>query len=361
MRKTGIVLAIVVALLASAVVLLYLKVGGLIAGKEQLDRRIEYCFDVATDAVGSRLFVAAGRAGLHIFDLEEGHLHYVSTYYDGGYYRNLKVWGERAYVADSDRGLVVLDISAERPVTTWIQPDGEAAGIDVKGSRAYVAAFGSGLQIFDLSNPDSPALMGTMRTAGYAWDVWVSDGLAYVADFNSGLSVIDLSSPSEPRPVRLVTWAKRYQTAEIVRGEGNVVYVAASGLGLIIIDVSDPAHPVVASRYRPPRIGAAEGLAVREGIVYLAMRSRVKLGRGENAVEIPTVENGLHVLDTRDPDSPVLLGKINFAGMVEGVHVANDSVYVANGFLGVRSIDVEKPEEPVLIDTFRALPPDPDT
>jgi len=355
MNRLGFALAIAALLLDLAVSLFCAKVGGVVAIAEQCNRQVGYCFDVATDRAGSRLYVAAGRVGLHTLNLEGDGLQYVSTYHDGGYYRNLKVWQDRAYIADSERGLVVLDISGERPVTAWVQPDGQAGGVDVQAGRAYVAAYEKGLEIFDLSDPDSPVLIGATRTVGYAWDVWVHDGLAYVADFNDGLSVVDVSVPSRPHPVGRVTWAKRHQTAEIVRGEGEVGYVAASGLGLIIVDISDPARPVVASRYRPVRIGHAEGLAVREGIVYLAWRSRVKLGRGERALELPTVENGLHILDTRDPYAPSLLGKVIFPGMVEGVHVAGGIVYVANACHGVRSIDVRDPEHPALVDTWSHL------
>jgi hypothetical protein len=355
MNKSGIALSLVALVLALAVSLFSLKIGGVIARAEQCDRQVGYCFDVATGRAGSRLYVTAGRKGLHILAQKAGHLHYISTYHDGGYYRNLKVWQDRAYVADAERGLVVLDLSGEIPVTTWVQHEGEAYGVDVKAGVAYVAAYGRGLQVFDLTDPDSPVLLGATRTAGYAWDVWVHDGLAYVADFNDGLSIVDVSVPSRPHSVGLVTWAKRYQAAEIVRGEGNIVYVAAAGLGLVIVDRSHPAHPVVASRYRPRRIGMVEGLAVQEGVVYLAMRSRVRLGRGERARELPTVENGLHILDTRDPYAPSLLGKVNFVGMVEGVHVADDVVYVANACQGVRSIDVRDPKNPVLIDSFGEL------
>jgi hypothetical protein len=355
MSRSGIALAMATVLLALATALFFLKVGALIPGPEQLDRRVGYCFDVATDRAGSRLYVAAGPAGLHVFGLAQGDLQYVSTYYDGGYYRNLKVWQDRAYLADSERGLVVLDISGETPVTTWVQPGGQAGGVEVKAGKAYVAAWAEGLQVFDLADPDAPVLLGATRTAGDAWDVWVRDGLAYVADFHSGLTVVDVSVPTQPRPVGQVTWAERYQTAEIVRGEGDAVYVAAASQGLIVVDISDPAHPVVASRYRPVRIGYAEGLAVQEGIVYLAWRSRIKQGKGERALVRPTVENGLHVLDTRDPYAPSLLGKVSFTGMVEGVHVADDVVYMANAFLGVRSIDVRDPEHPLLLDTVSTL------
>jgi hypothetical protein len=36
-------------------------------------------------------------------------------------------------------------------------------------------------------------------------------------------------------------------------------------------------------------------------------------------------------------------------------NVAGDIAYVANAFLGVRSVDVGDPRKPVLIDTFSAL------
>ena len=45
--------------------------------------------------------------------------------------------------------------------------------------------------------------------------------------------------------------------------------------------------------------------------------------------------------------------------MVEGVHVAGNAAYVANAFLGVRSIDVGDPGKPALIDIFSALPSNP--
>ena len=356
-KRTGF-LAACLCLPILAFFVFFLRVGALLPGEVNLDgKRMQYCFDVATDQDGKRLFVAAGSAGLHIFRLHQGHLSYDSTYYNGGYYRNLKIWNDRAYVADSKRGLVVLDIRGEMPVTTWVQSSDGAGGVNVKGGRAYVAGYDRGLEIFDLSNPDSPNLLGTLRTPGNAWDVWANAGYAYVADMNEGLTIVDVSTPSSPRHVATVTWASRYQNAEIVRGEGDVVYVAAADLGLIAIDVSDPAHPVVASKYRPFRLGAVEGLAVRDGLVYLTMGSNLRWTKqGETVWEIFTRENGLHIIDARDPYSLSLAGKCSFLGWVEGVHVSGSFAYVANAFNGVRSCDIHDPDHPVLADTFSILP-----
>jgi hypothetical protein len=357
-KKRHAFVAVAICLLILAVTCFHVKVGRLMFGREDLHRkRIGYCFDLVTDRAGSRLFVAAGNRGLHRFDLDQGQLRYAGTYYDDGYYRNLKAWKNRVYVADTRRGLVVLDLASELPTTTWIQSNSTAYGLHLEQDLAFVAAYEHGLQIFDISEPDSPALIGSLETPGYAWDVWVNGRFAYIADFDEGLTIVDVSSPSAPRYVTTVTWTRRYQSAEIVRGEGTIAYVGAADHGLIIIDISDPLHPVVAAKYRPLRIGAAEGLAVRDDIVYLAMGSQIEIRRSQDDLEIATTqENGLHVVDVTDPYRPSLLGKISFLGWVEGVHLARNYVYVANTGTGVRSMDIRKPKQPVLVDAWNGLP-----
>ena len=358
MKKGYGVVAVAICLLILAVTCFHVKVGRLMFGREDfLRERIGYCFDVVADRAASRLLVAAGDRGLHLFDLDRGQLRYAMTYHDDGYYRNVEAWKDRAYVADTRRGLVVLDITGKAPTTTWVQANSAAYGLHLEQGLAFVAAYEQGLRVFDLSYPDSPALVGSLETPGFAWDVWVHGDYAYVADFSEGLTVVDVSSPVDPRYVTTVTWARRYQSAEIVRGEGTIAYVAAADHGLIIVDVSDPLHPTVAAKYRPGRIGAAEGLAVRDGIVYLAMGSQIEIRRSQGDLEIATTqENGLHIVDATDPYRPALLGKIAFLDWVEGVHLAGDYAYVANTGTGVRSIDTRDPKKPVLVDAWSGLP-----
>ena len=353
------ILTSILSLLVILTAFFFIKIGWVITGEKDIDKkRMGYCFDVATSDDGSRLYVAAGDRGMHIFDLDQGHMKYITTYYDDGYYRNLKVLRDRAYIADSRRGLVVLDISRSVPRTTWIQYNSSgAAGLHLEADNAFIAAYEEGLQIFDISNPDAPNLISTLSTGDYSWDIWVSDGFAYIADFNTGVSITDISSPEKPKLVGAITWADRYPSAEILRGEGNTIYVAASDHGLIAIDISDPYDPVIASGYRPIRIGNAEGLAVRDGIVYLAQGSELEFKAGGEQIEFATtLDNGLHIIDTTDPYASKLIGKVNFMGWVEGVHIAGKYVYIANGFNGVRSIDVDDLANPSIIDSFLSLP-----
>jgi hypothetical protein len=349
MKNKNAVLTLIIVCLILGGILFHLKVGWLMIGRTSIDRkRMGYCFDVALDPTGERLYIAAGYSGLHILNTVDGNIEYVTTYYDDGYYRNLKIRGERAYIADSKRGLVVLNISGESPVTTWVQPNGKAGGLHIEDNTVYVAAFGDGFRIFDITNPDLPVLIGSLETPGDAWDVWVQDGFAYIADTNAGMTVIDVSTPAEPCYIGTTTWVDRYQSAEIIRGEGNTVYIAAGSRGFITIDISDPLQPVVASVYRPTRIVYGEGLAVRDGIVYLAV--------GSEFLNISTIENGLHIFDVTDPYSPNLLGKARFLDWPEGVFAADNLAYIATTWTGARSIDIHDPTQPYVVDAFNQFP-----
>jgi hypothetical protein len=349
MKKRNAVLALIIVCSILGGILFYLKVGWLMIGRTSVGgKKMGYCFDVALDPTRERLYIAAGYSGLHVLDTVNGRMEYLTTYHDDGYYRNIKILDERAYIADAKRGLVVLDISGESPFTTWVQPNGKAGGLHIEGDMAYVASFGDGFHIFDISSPDLPVLIGSVGTPGDAWDVWAQDGFAYIADTNAGMTAIDVSTPAEPRYVGTTTWADRYQNAEIIRGEGNTVYIAAGSRGFITIDISDPLQPVVASIIRPTRIAYAEGLTVRDGVVYLAV--------GSEFLNISTIENGLHIFEASDPYSIELISKARFLDWSEGVFLAGNFAYVANTWTGARSIDIHDPTQPYVVDTFNQFP-----
>ncbi len=308
------------------------------AGDKGRNKALGYCFDAAFHNKTDRLFVAAAVMGTHVFEVTDGKLNFATTVYDGGYHRNLKISGDRVYVADGKRGLLVIDIAKKAPAITWKQENVSGMGIYIHDNHAYLAAGTEGLHIFDISKPDSPKLIGKCKTNADAWDVWVSGEYAYVADLQKGVTVIDVSRPSKPQKLSWVTWNEKKPMAEIVRGEGNVVYVAAGRNGLVVIDVSNPQDPKVVSQYKK-RWG--EGLCVRNGLVYLSK------GKSDNKDE-----NGLFIIDARNPNSLKVKGKCTFSGWVEGVCLAGNHIFITNTLSGIRSIDVSDPNNPRLVDSF---------
>jgi predicted transcriptional regulator len=304
-------------------------------------RQMGYCFDAAFHEKTSRLFVAGGNKGTHVLDVADGKLKFATTIADGGYHRNLKICGDRVYLADTQRGLVVYDITKTQPVSTWCQQEAHGMGLDVQGNYLYLAVGGEGLQIFDISSGDAPRLIGKCRTNADAWDVWVSGSYAYVADLRKGLTVVDVSQADQPKNVASATWDEKDPSAEIVRGEGRTVCVAAGPLGLVVLDVGNPLAPKVVSRYKSGDEGFGEGLCVKNGFIYLAN------GNDQNQDE-----NGLIIVDAREPQALKVRGKCTFAGWVEGVCLAGHQAFVTNTQAGVRSIDVRDPDHPRLTDSF---------
>ncbi|MGD2147525.1 MAG: hypothetical protein PVH41_12585 [Anaerolineae bacterium] len=304
-------------------------------------RKIGYCFDAALDPKTDRLYVAGGAAGLHVLSDSRGRLLYRSTHPGAGYCRNLRLSDGRAYTADTERGLVVLDVTGSSPLITWQQGDVMGMGIDLEGDRAYLASGEDGLYIFDVARPDRPAFLSQTETAGSAWDVWVDNGYAYVADVDQGLTVIDVAAPTAPALVGFVTWDDESPLAEIVRGEGDAVFIAAARHGLVAVDIADGDDPVLASIYRLATDSWAEGLAVKESIVYLAVGNKRD-----------SRENGLHILDASDPYRISPIAKLAFPGWVEGVYVTADVAYIANTWSGIRSVDIRRPADARLVDSF---------
>jgi hypothetical protein len=296
------------------------------------------CSDVAFHEKTGRLFVAAGAAGLHLLEAKDGKPSLAGTVSDGSSPRKLALSGDRLYAADVKRGLVVFDIAGRDPVCTWKQENVPGMGVFVQDRRAYLAAGAAGLYVFDLPADGSPKLAGNCRTGAQARDVWGHGAYVFVADEQRGLAVVDVSVPSRPQMIAVATWDRQRSTAQAVWGEDKLVYVAAGRQGLVIVNVDDPRRPTVLSRYKSDPSGFAKGLCVAAGLVYLA-----------NANADNEQDNGLIVVDARDPKMPKLKGRCAFAGNVEGICLAGRHAFVANTSSGVRSIDISDPNHPSLI------------
>lgn len=305
--------------------------------------KMGYCFDTAFDETGERLYVTAGYKGLHVFRVSpQGTLVHVTTYSDGGYYRYVEVVDDKAYIANSKKGLEIVGIQDDVPRPVWAQSGSKGYGIHVEDNRAYLASNEYGLQILDITSPDAPLLIGNLTTAGRAWDVWVNGDHAFIADRDLGLIAVDVSTPSHPREIGFLSWGED-PMAEIIDGAGEYVYVASGVNGLIVIDVSDPRKPVPTFQYDPGPDSHGEGVIVQGDILYLSMID-------PSARE----ENGLHIFDLRDPSSPRLLSKVPVTDDVEDIAVAGTHLGVANTLSGVALFDVRAPASPVLVDTYPA-------
>lgn len=277
----------------------------------------------------SLAFVAAGPAGVAVFDVEQpGSPSLVATYQTPGYAERIEVLEERAYIADGAGGLLILDISEParpRPLGAVYQGD-YVLDVALTLPYAYLAAAGGGLLIADVSDPLHPTEVARFDTPGHAYAIGLLDGVAYVADGWAGMRAIAVDGPEQMR--ELATWPTPGWALDVTLLDSHA-YVANAAGGLSVIDVRIDGEPGVVGGYRV--IGMHAGrVALHETTAFVADRNL-----------------GLHVIDVSVPARPRPMRLHDPIGFAEGVTVDGSTVYVAAGRYGLRAVDVADPSRPV--------------
>ncbi|NJN68347.1 MAG: hypothetical protein HC884_17370 [Chloroflexaceae bacterium] len=271
------------------------------------------------DIEGSLLFVANGRTGgIQIVDVSTPSApHVVGTYDTPGVALRVDVVGDRAYVADSNKGLLILDVSTPTdPTLLGTYTDIiQVSGVQVDGSTAYVSDVSLGLLVLDVSTPTTPTLLGTYASPQYSWNVRLEDGLVYLVSYDGVIHIIDVSTPTAP------TNAGTYQGLSDPQNffvANSMVYVADGVDGFRIVDVSTPAEPFLVGHYQVSSKGHHRDVVVQDDRAYLASNNE-----------------GLLILDVSQPTVPTLLGSYAAMGWVYDVQVHEGYTYLAAGVNGL--------------------------
>jgi hypothetical protein len=308
----------------------------------RLAPRMGYCFEAAFSPINQRVYLVGGYRGLHIFDISsEGELIPIATYHDKGYYRNIEILGEYAFIANSKLGLQVLDIHTDIPKIIWAQNDTKGYGLDIQDNYLFMVSFDEGLYVFDITSPGDPQIVSHFSDLEYAWDIWVQGDFAYIADFTVGLVVVDISDVSQPIRAGELSWHEGETVSEVIDGEGNFVYVAAGSQGLYIIDISNPREPKISSHLDPGPFGASEGVTAKNNTIYIAIHN-----------DINFFKNGLYIYNVENPNHPHLLSISPLTDMVEDVTLSEKYLTVANTASGVVLFDIEAPEKPKILSAY---------
>lgn len=291
------------------------------------------------------------------------------------YTTDVEVRGDLAYLADSDAGLRIVNVSnpAEPRELAHLEMYGSANELELNGNYCYLADDWSGLRIIDISDPNSPILTSTFKTEGSAQNVSISGHYAYIAEWNTenrgGLRIVDINDPENPvgtgflgvgnsfnldvggnyaylgegerfhvinvqspsSPSLVGTCAVAAPTGIEVSGE--YAYISNLSNGLIVIDIRRPEAPRVVGHWESRNW--TMGVAVSDTLAYLAC-----------------YDNGLFVLNIRNPISPVELGSCDLPDDSYAVNVSGSTAYIANSYNGLRIVDISNPIQPQNIGSF---------
>jgi len=230
--------------------------------------------------------------------------------------------------------LQVAEISpgAEIEIVGGIELPGIIMDIEIRDAIAYIAASDTGLLLVDVSDPTSPALVGRVDTPHTALQVAVVGDIALVADHNSGLRLVDIGDPRAPRELSSLDLEG---TAREVAAIGDTAYVWAN-YQIKIIDISRPLEPRVIGSFLPDTW--VNDMTIHQDLAYIA-----------------TYYEGLKIFDASEPREPVLLGEHNpYSSTYSAVAVHNDRVFLGvedgidfSGDVALNTVNVSDPTNPV--------------
>ncbi|MGB2840939.1 MAG: hypothetical protein WBC40_00435 [Halobacteriota archaeon] len=313
---------------------------------------------------------AVGGGGIIAVDISNPYKPKIVDIAEKGMGLGLFIKDNYAYVADGVEGLVIYDISdsTSMKVIGACNTPGTAWDVWVSGDYAFIADLEKGLAVVDVSNPALPKYIAQASWEGTTYifsmglesEKYLSDGTISKELLNlfanNGLSLVEddiVVKENEDKWVIMENDEESYivqkegeklnvymvhDSAEIVRGEENFVYVAAGMQGLKVINVSNPFEPEVISQFKYTNDACAEGLAVRDNLLYLA-----------NGNYADPADSGLLIIDVSDPSSPKVIVKSSFSGWVEGVALLEDRAFVANTGKGTALIDISDIKKPLLL------------
>jgi hypothetical protein len=181
--------------------------GSVVPGR---DDRLRSCPGWVVAAAALMLVCTFGSAGAECFDYGD-YIQRVGGVGTPGSARSVAISETHAYVADSESGLQVIDITnpSSPQIVGSVDTPGYAYGVAISETHAYIADHSSGLHVIDITNPASPQIVGSVDTPDDARSVAISGAHAYVADRQSGLQILpaqcDATSGVEPEIPNLKT------------------------------------------------------------------------------------------------------------------------------------------------------------
>jgi hypothetical protein len=289
-------------------------------------QQIAYPRNFAEHVKGGRVLREADHH--NSFDLLGGHV-----------VQDLTLRGEYLYTAAGKGGLEVDDVAeidqkgfSEKTVSSPVSP---------LGQRTYVRTpYATSVALPSTLENDPKRRHNPVNEEQPIHPLY---GYVYVTDLKEGLVIVDTTCLFDGDPQNnflhkdaVFNPDGKLNGAMKAFVAGRYLYVACPR-GIEVVDIDDPLHPKLAGEYSGAFVQNPVDLSVQFQYLFVSDAQ------------------GLKVLDIANPTRPVPVSHA-VVGLKSPhrLYVARDYVYVANGSDGLAIIDIEKPEQPRLVQMFNA-------
>jgi hypothetical protein len=271
------------------------------------------------------------------------------AYHHEGEVLDVQLRGEYLYAALGKGGFRAYDVAnidnknfSERTVTAPVSPLGQRLYVKTKYATAIASPSTLAVDPARTHNPENEEQ-----------PIHPLYAFLYVADKYEGLVVIGDPDPKSKTPGvstlldgdprnNFLKRALAFNPGGILNGArritiaGTYAYMLCDR-GLVVVDLDNPLKPRVAAEIGAPALDSPQGIAIQFRYAFVVDRA------------------GLKILDVSDLGDPRLIsGALVPLEGARNVYVARTYAYVAAGKQGIAIVDVEKPEEPKLDQSFTA-------
>jgi len=273
----------------------------------------DFAFEVNTD--DHYAFLAAGKAGLKIFDLNfdeltQDHLELLSEYNTPGEVRGIHIQDEFAFLADGSRGLHVVDLG-DNPASPqfyeqyWNSETDTCYDVAIYNQDdsyyALLAYGGIGMMVIDINGFEYTKIH-EVPTPGSSKKVVIHEDQAFLAD-SSGVyvyNIIDL--PGLPVPTHSITYNIEALSLDVV---GDSVFVANGRYGFLVWNIQNDQVDRIDTG------GMITDIQVKDKMIYLT-----------------DAESGLLLYDFSEPDLFIETGHYNTQETPSGVDLDDSHGYI---------------------------------
>ena len=284
---------------------------------------------------GSRVLVAHGDSGMSILDLSNPQAPVrVGGYLSGTDNVTDVEWINGHAIVGSSGKLDIVDVAnpASPQLISTITVSDLLLDLDRNGNRLFVTWGFHGMKIYDLTNPAAPNLLGTFLPPDGAIRLATRGNYAFISDQTYHVRIVDVSNPASPQQVSQLPFTSFIQDLSI---DGSHLYVATQLQGVRVIDVSVPSAPVEISNI-PFSPAIANSLAAR----------------GDRLYAVAGEYGGLRRFDIGVPSSPMFMDELQTPGEALWIDVADDTIAIADGPLGVRTLSCAAADDTVFANGF---------
>lgn len=256
--------------------------------------------------------------------------------------KGMAIQGSYIYMANSENGLQVIDISdLENPrIISTLGITGQAADVAVSGDIAVVVG-DQGHHIIDISDPFHPSLISYSDSTPSAVSVALNGLIAYIAgDFNS-LYIVDLSNHNETILIKKIELTAYTMSAKVwIDGERLIVNTID---GLVFYNITNPISPVF------------------EGDFYCISDpfESANIALLQNTAYCFDYNNILRIYDIQDLQNPKELGSTDLDlewgfGMYDNIKVIGNRAFISSSHSFISDtlniFDIEDAQHPFLIE-----------